>query len=108
MIERDAPGTEPAYDVRQRAALDAAVRAQGLERFAYFLVSGEGTFFPNGLESASGFVIDEHGRVFSFWTAWDAEGERLTFSEWEQVEPRPHWERRAEYRRARAAVGLPT
>ncbi len=105
MIER-ASHREPVPDPPARAILDALVRARGLERFAYFHVTGEGESFPNGMEAASGKVIDATGRVYRFWTAWDAERNAPTFSIWKQAEHEPRWERSAAYRRARAAVGL--
>lgn len=43
--------------------LDALVRARGLQQFAYFLVTGEGSFLPNGVEVTSGHVLDATGRV---------------------------------------------
>ena len=106
MTEHRTAAAEKVPDPRARAILDALVRSKGLERYAYFFVTGEGHFFPNGVEESSGSVIDDHGRVFDFWTAWDARRERPTFRFWRQVDPEPHWERSAEYRRARQAVGL--
>ena len=38
--------------------LDTLVRARGLQRFAYFLVTGEGSFLPNGVEVTGGHVLD--------------------------------------------------
>lgn len=91
---------------RQRAMLDRLMRRQGLDRYAFFLVTGEGRFFPNGLEDASGRIIDDHGRVFSFWTGWDDDLGEETLIRWRQIEPQPRWERSREYRAAREAVGL--
>ena len=86
--------------------LDTLVKARGLGKHAFFFVTGEDECLPNGIESTSGFVIDERGRVFSFWTGWDSEREEPTFTEWEQVEPEPGWLQSAEYRQARQQVGL--
>jgi len=93
-------------DPAARATLDALVRARGLDRFAYFHVTGEGETFPNGVEAASGKVLDAEGRVYRFWTAWDVERGTPTFRIWKRVDPEPRWERSMAYRRARAAVGL--
>jgi hypothetical protein len=92
---------------RQRAALDALVRARGLNRFAFFGTSGEGRSFPDGQEETSGSVFDDRGRVFDFWTAWDEARGEATFRTWREVEPTPRLAASASYRRARTAVGLP-
>lgn len=86
--------------------LEQLVEAQSLGRHAFFFVTGEDDTLPNGIEEMSGHVVDDHGRVFCFWTGWDHETDRPTFSTWEQVEPEPHWSESAEYRRACEAVGL--
>lgn len=91
---------------RQLDVLLDLVRTKGLGRFAFFLTSVEGSFMPDGTEEVSGCLIDEHGRVFSFWTEWDAKGSAPTLGEWEQIEPQPHWARIREYQEARKAVGL--
>ncbi len=77
-----------------------------LGRHAFFFVTGEGDFMPNGVEEASGHLIDEHGRVFAFWLGWDDRQRRPAFTEWEEVEPEPAWAESTEYRRARECVGL--
>jgi hypothetical protein len=106
MTERDiAVKTVP--DPRARAVLDTLIRAKGLKRWAYFFTTGEGCFFPDGTEECSGNVIDEYGRVFFFWTDWDAEHNTPMMRIWEQEEPESRWAASAEYRRARRAVGLP-
>ena len=76
-------------------------------RHAWFFVAPEGDNLPDGTYTESGHVIDERGRVFAFWTGWDAARNAFTFESWEQAEPEPHWSESAEYRRAREAVGLP-
>jgi len=93
-------------DPEARAMLDALVRENGLEQFAYFLVTGEGRFLPNGVEVTSGHVLDATGRVFRFWTSWDADRDRASFKIWRSTTLNPRWERSREYQRARAAVGL--
>ena len=95
-----------APDPDARAMLDTLVRARGLQRFAYFLVTGEGSFLPNGVEVTSGHVLDASGRVFRFWTTWDAERDQASFKVWRPAAASPRWERMGEYQRARAAVGL--
>ena len=104
MIEPNVSNTVP--DPAARAFLDELVRSRGLTRFAYFLVTGEGEIFPNGMEAASGYVIDSEGRVYRFWTAWDSVQDKPTFRVWRQEEYDQRWERRSAYRRARQAVGL--
>jgi len=85
--------------------LDALVRARGLRRFAYFLVTGEGSFLPNGVEVTSGHVLDATGQVFRFWTTRDTERDQANFKIWRPA-ANPRWERMGECQRARAAVGL--
>lgn len=87
------------------------LREKGLRPNAYalFLVTAEGIehqwdFEP--FEEESGFVIDRHGRVFSFWLGWDDQRGIPVLTEWEQVEPSADWQRLGEYRSARGAVGL--
>ncbi len=82
------------------------IRARGIERYGLFFGTGEGSFFPNGTEESSGYAIDDRGRVFFWWTGWDAERGAVTLETWEEVEPDSAWDQSAEYRRARQAVGL--
>jgi hypothetical protein len=96
----------PADPARMRATLDALIRSKGLDRWAYFFTTVEGIELPGDLEEYSGNVIDDRGRVFNFWMGLDPETQSVALTEWEQVEPKPHWERSAEYRRARERVGL--
>jgi hypothetical protein len=93
-------------DPEGRALLDELVRRQGLERFAYFLVSGEGRFLPSGVEVTSGHVLDATGQVFRFWTSWDDKQDQVSFKVWKPTPPNPRWERLGEYQRALVAVGL--
>lgn len=93
-------------DPDARTMLDKLVRERGLERFAYFLVSGEGRTLPNGIEVTSGHVLDTSGRVFRFWTDWDAERNQPAFKTWKLATPNLRWEHIGEYQLARAALGL--
>ena len=113
MIERTTPSEKPSQalpesvpDPAARVTLDALVRARGLDRFAYFHVTGEGEMFPGGMESASGKVLAADGRVYRFWTAWDTEHGEPAFRIWKPMSPEPRWETSGEYRRARQALGL--
>jgi hypothetical protein len=91
---------------RQMAALARLLAERGIERYGLFWLCGEGTFLPDGTEDLSGFVVDERGRVFFFWTGWDAKQGDVVFETWRQDEPGPDWTESDEYRRARAAAGL--
>ena len=89
-----------------RAILNALVRDRGLQRFAYFLATGEGSFLPNGVEATSGHVLDASGRVFRFWTTWDTARDQASFKIWRPAAANPRWERNREYQRARATMRL--
>ena len=95
---------EPIEGDAERLHALIAERVPG--RHAWFFVTQEGDALPDGTYTESGHVIDEQGRVFAFWTGWDAARNVFTFESWEQVEPESHWSESAEYRRAREAVGL--
>lgn len=82
-------------------------REPGLDRYAFFFLTGEGQPLPSGGEETSGFLIDDRGRVFSFWLGWDPLQGQPALTEWRQVQPQVRWKRSAEYRRARQQVGLP-
>jgi hypothetical protein len=99
-------GSRSRSATREGKLLDRLVKAQGLKRYAFFFVSGEDDLLPNGIETASGFVIDDQGCVFSFWTGWDTDRNQPTFTEWEQLEPEDGWLSSGEYREARQQVGL--
>lgn len=89
---------------RAESPLERLVRARGLKRFALFFVTGEGEYLPNGEEEQSGYVIDEQGQTYSFWTGWDDQVGEVTFTEWEPVTAEPEWSGVDEYERALATV----
>ena len=86
--------------------LERLVQDRRLGRHAFFFVTGEGEIMPNGVEDASGHVIDERGRVYAFWLGWDDRRQAPAFTAWEEVEPEPGWSESSEYRQARERVGL--
>jgi hypothetical protein len=86
--------------------LEQLVESRELGRYAFFFVTGEGETMPNGVEDASGYVIDEHGRVYAFWLGWDDDRRAPSFTEWEEVVPEPAWLESTEYCQARQRVGL--
>jgi hypothetical protein len=96
----------PDRDARSIAAIEALLDDIGISRRVIFHDVGEGTIFPDGTESTSGHVIDELGRVFIFWTDWDAARGRPVFTTWKQIEPEPSLNASKEYRQARATLGL--
>jgi hypothetical protein len=89
-----------------RATLDALIRSKDVGRFAFFDTTIEGRIYPNGMDETSGSIVDERGRVFEFWTAWDAGRGAPAFKFWREVDPAK--ESGAEYRRAREELGLPS
>ena len=98
------PDSKPA--TREAQVLARLIAARGVRRYGMFFVTGEGTFFPNGVEESSGFVVDQQGQVFSFWTGWDSSRREVTFSQWELVDPEVDWPDDDEYRKARKHAGL--
>jgi hypothetical protein len=106
MIDRSSTSADTVPDPSARTILDDLVRGKGLQHYAYFFVSGEGTFWPDGTEESSGNVIDRTGRVFFFWTTWDYDRGEPAFRIWEEEQSEERWLRSGEYRRARKAVGL--
>jgi len=86
--------------------IERLVRERGLHHFGLFFVTGEGSDLPNGDEEKSGYVIDNHGQIYSFWTGWDATRNEVVFTEWERVDEEPEWRGIGEYDRARARAGL--
>ena len=101
MVRKNSKSTSEA-----RAMLDGLVRERGLQRFAYFLVSGEGQFLPNGIEITSGHVLDTTGQVYRFWTSRDSDRDQASFRIWKLAKTNSRWDRNREYQSARAAVGL--
>lgn len=79
---------------------------RGIERYALFFTTGEGRFLPDGQEELSGSVLTQDGRCFGFWTGWDHGRGRPYFRRWYEEHPEPAWDESAEYRQARAAIGL--
>ena len=86
--------------------LNALIAERVTGHFALFFVTHEGRMLPDWTYDESGHVIDQRGQVFAFWTGWDAARNTFTFESWERVEPEPFWQDIAEYREARASVGL--
>ena len=93
-----------------RSDLERLIRERGLDRFGVFHASGEGRLLPDGSESSSGYVVDNRGRHYSFWLDWDVGRGSLALTRWQALE-RDEFKDLPddpEYRRARAAAGLPT
>ena len=101
---------EPTYApdrfARALAAIDGLIGERGVGRHALFGEVNEGTIFPDGTEAMSGHVVDEQGRVFTFWTGWDAERQAPVFVTWREVGPDDRLNADREYLQARRAVGL--
>lgn len=97
----------------QSRLLHRLIEQQGLTAgtYALFFVTAEGESVPaglsgGGLEEASGYVLDNVGRVFSFWLGWDSARREVALTTWREVDPEPNWSDNPEYRQARKRVGL--
>jgi hypothetical protein len=63
---------------------------------------------PGGLETVSGFVLDDRERVHRFWLGWDERKQTLVLAPFEAVEDAARvFAEDAEYRAARRTLGLP-
>ena len=93
-----------------RADIERLIRERGLARFGIFHASGEGQLLPDGSESGSGYVVDERGRHYFYWLDWDVGQAQLALTRWEDLKPTEFADLQndPEYRKARAAAGLPT
>ncbi len=87
-------------------ALHQLLAARGLVRYELFGVVGEGREMPNGLEEESGYALLPDGRVFFFWTGWDAERRAPILKYWDEATPGPDWTDDQEYVRARERLGV--
>jgi hypothetical protein len=86
--------------------LEQLIAGRHIGTYAFFFLSGEGVFYPDGTEETSGHVIDSSGRTYAFWTGWDTNRGAVTLSQWDPVDAEPQWIQSPEYRGARDAVGL--
>jgi hypothetical protein len=93
-------------DLLPESSINRLVRERGLRRFGLFFVTGEGEYLPNGEEEKSGYVIDDQGQAYSFWTGWDQNQQAVVFSDWEPVDAEAEWSGVSEFERARVAAGL--
>jgi hypothetical protein len=92
----------------ERRAVARLLRDRGIGRHALFLTQREGIMLPGGLESLSGFVLDDAGRVHGFWLAWDEAAQSLVLAPFYLVEDaRDAFADDAEYHAARRALRLP-
>jgi hypothetical protein len=78
-----------------------------IDRYGLFAMTTEGRRFPDGSESASGFVVASSGDVFSVWLDWSEREHRPWFSRWTPVTLKPDWADDDEYTAALAAAGVP-
>lgn len=92
----------------ERQAIERLLTERGIGRHALFLTQREGTQLSGGLESVSGFVLDDRGRVYGFWLACDEHTRALTLQPFYPVESAAReFANDAEYQAARRALGLP-
>ena len=91
---------------RRREDLDRLIHEKHIDRYGLFAVTTEGTAFPDGSESASGFVVAETGEVFSFWLGWNEAEHRVGLTRWTPVKPTADWAEDEEYTAALRAAGI--
>jgi hypothetical protein len=92
---------------RALAAIHALITERKIGRYALFHEVGEGQHFPDDSEEMSGYVVNDKGEVYTFWTGWDTEHGHAVFTTWERITPEPSLAKSREYLDARAEVGLP-
>ncbi len=91
---------------RERRLIARLLAARGIDRHALFLTQREGLDLPDGLEAVSGFALDDRGRVYGFWLAWDDRSADYTLEPFYRVErPERAFAEDEEYRAARAKLG---
>jgi hypothetical protein len=73
------------------------------QRFGVFYSTGEGYYFPNGVEAQSGFVVAEDGSHWSYWTDYELTAGCVVIEDWQPVFQHWEWPESAEYRAALAA-----
>jgi hypothetical protein len=99
--------TASARRARRREDLDRLIHEKHIDRYGLFAVTTEGTEFPDGSESASGFVVADTGDVFAFWLGWNETEHRVGLTDWTLVKPTPDWDEDEEYVAALRAAGIP-
>jgi hypothetical protein len=91
----------------ERRAVARLLRDRGIDRHALFLTQREATVLPDGLESLSGFVLDDAGRVHGFWLTWDEAAQSPVLAPFYLVEDAANaFADDAEYHAARRALRL--
>ncbi len=101
ITDRDRP------DLTQRiSCLDTLIRQRLPGRYAIVFDTVEGTCLPSGEEEQSGLVLNEDGRVFSYWLGWDQQQGVLALVQWDEITPEPRWLHDSEYRHALECLGL--
>ena len=108
MPKQREPADRPKPPSRERRAIERLLKQRGIGRHALFLTQREGTTLPGGLEAVSGFVLDLHGRVHSFWLSWDEARQALALDPFRAVDdPAQAFVADEEYLAARRSLGLP-
>ena len=75
------------------------------QRFGVFFSTGEGSFFPDGTEESSGYVVAEDGTHWFYWTDW-MDGREI-INDWQNVRYDPQWATSSEYANAALAAARP-
>lgn len=78
----------------------------GTSEFRVFFCTGEGMFFPDGCEEATGFVITRAQRCCFWATDWDEKAQRQVLINCGEVGIVPGWWQVPESRQALEWAGL--
>lgn len=86
-----------------KALLDAKLPSR---RYGVFFSTSEGHIMPSGEEDASGFVVDETGDHFFYWTGWHTRFGGVHLEVWTREQFQEEWGDVPEYLAARRQAGL--
>lgn len=92
--------------------LEELIKQRGIEpdEYSFFFCSDEGERFLSRpgyyVENASGSLVTNRGKHYSWWMDWDEEAKRIALTDWEEIVPQEDWCKDSEYTRACAKMAL--